>query len=67
MVGRSAAMRRRGQDRDGASRHMRHSRCRCPFVKLAFKDNRVTHVTAIPVEIVREPKDQVGFAVHARR
>jgi hypothetical protein len=41
-------------------------------VKLAFMDSgyagdRVADATTIRVEIVRKPKDQVGFAVHARR
>ena len=60
------------QDRDGAPPLMRLSRCRWPFVKLAFMDSgyagdRVANATAIRVEIVRKPKDQVGFTVHARR
>ncbi len=51
---------------------MRGSRCRWPFVQLAFMDSgyagdRVASATTIRVEIVRKPKDQVGFAVHARR
>jgi putative transposase len=32
-----------------------------------YAGDRVAHATAIRVEIVRKPKDQVGFAVHARR
>jgi transposase len=41
-------------------------------VKLAFMDSgyagdRVADATTIRVEIVRKPKDQVGFALHARR
>ena len=60
------------QDRDGAPPLMRISRGRWPFVQLAFMDSgyagdRVASATAIRVEIVRKPKDQVGFAVHARR
>jgi putative transposase len=60
------------QDRDGAPPLMRASRSRWPFVKLAFMDggyaaDRVANPTAIHVEIVRKPKGQVGFAVHARR
>ena len=60
------------QDRDGAPPLMRGSRCRWPFVQLAFMDSgyagdRVASATTIRVEIVRKPKDQVGFAVHARR
>ena len=51
---------------------MRRSRHRWPFVELAFMDggyagDRVANATAIRVEIVRKPKGQVGFAVHARR
>ena len=50
------------QDRDGAPPLMRASRCRWPFVQLAFMDSgyageRVTHATAIRVEIVRKPKE----------
>ncbi|MBW8271531.1 IS5 family transposase, partial [Caldovatus aquaticus] len=60
------------QDRDGAPPLMRASRCRWPFVRLAFMDSgyagdRVANATTIPVAIVRKPKNQVGFAVHARR
>ena len=60
------------QDRDGAPPLMRSSRGRWPFVQLAFMDSgyagdRVACATAIRVEIVRKPKDQVGLAVHARR
>ena len=60
------------QDRDGAPPLMRASRCRWPFVQFAFMDSgyagdRVADATAIRVEIVREPKGQIGFAVHARR
>lgn len=60
------------QDRDGAPPLMRASRNRWPFAQLAFMDSgyagdRAAHATAIRVEIVRKPKDQVGFAVHARR
>ena len=59
------------QDRDGAPPLMRTSRRRWPFVTLAFMDggyagDRVASATAIRVEIVRRPKGQVGFAVHAR-
>ena len=32
-----------------------------------YAGDRVTRATAIRVEIVRKPRDQVGFAVHARR
>jgi putative transposase len=60
------------QDRDGAPPVLRISRGRRPFMPLAFVDSgyagdRVATATAIRVEIVRKPKDQVGFAVHARR
>src|SRR5215204_4734718 len=60
------------QDRDGAPPLLRASRRRWPFVELAFADSgyagdRVAHASAIRIEIVRKPKDQVGFAVHARR
>jgi transposase len=59
-------------DRDGAPPLMRASRGRWPFVQLAFMDSGyagdgVADATTIRVEIVRKPKDQVGFAVHARR
>jgi putative transposase len=60
------------QDRDGAPPLMRMSRGRWPFVQLAFMDSgyaadRVARASAIRVEVVRKPKDQVGFAIHARR
>ena len=60
------------QDRDGAPPLMRASHGRWPCVHLAFMDSgyagdRVANATAIRVEIVRKPKDQVRFAVHARR
>ena len=60
------------QDRDGAPPLLRASRRRWPFVQLAFADSgyagdRVALATAIRVEIVRKPKNQIGFAVHARR
>lgn len=60
------------QDRDGAPPLLRASRCRWPFVELAFADSgyageRVTSSSPIRIEIVRKPKGQVGFAVHARR
>jgi putative transposase len=32
-----------------------------------YAGGRVVHATAIRVEIVRKPKDRVGFAVQARR
>ncbi len=60
------------QDRDGAIPLLRASRRRFPFVLRAFADaayaaRRVAEATRIAVEIVRKPKDQVGFAVHPRR
>jgi len=60
------------QDRDGAVPLLRASRRRFPFVLRAFADaayaaERVANATRIAVEIVRKPKDQVGFAVHPRR
>jgi putative transposase len=59
------------QDRDGAPPLMRMSRCRWPFVQLAFMDSGYAAdrvgAAAICVEIVRKPKGQIGFAVHARR
>ncbi len=60
------------QDRDGAPPLLRTSRRRWPFVQLAFADGgyageRVAKASPIRIEIVRKPKGQVGFAVHARR
>ncbi len=60
------------QDRDGAVPLLRASRRRFPFVLRAFADaayaaRRVAEATCIAIEIVRKPKDQVGFAVHPRR
>lgn len=60
------------QDRDGALPLLRASRRRWPFVELAFADagyagERVAGASPIRIEIVRKPKGQVGFAVHARR
>ncbi|HEX6012450.1 MAG TPA: IS5 family transposase [Geminicoccaceae bacterium] len=60
------------QDRDGAPPLLRASRRRWPFVELAFADGsyageRVATASPIRVEIVRKPKGQVGFVVHARR
>ena len=60
------------QDRDGAVPLLRASRARFPFVELAFADaayaaDRVAKATRIAIEIVRKPKEQVGFAVHPRR
>jgi transposase len=60
------------QDRDGAVPLLRASRRRFAFVERAFADaayaaERVNNATRIAIEIVRKPKDQVGFAVHPRR
>jgi transposase len=60
------------QDRDGGPPLLRASRRRRPFVALAFADagnagERVVGASPIRIEIVRKPKGQVGFAVHARR
>jgi transposase len=60
------------QDRDGAVPLLRASRRRFPFVLRAFADaayaaERVAKATRIAIEIVRKPKDQVGFVVHPRR
>ncbi len=60
------------QDRDGAEPLLRASRPRWPFVTLAFTDAgyqgpRVAGISRIKVEIVRKPKDQVGFVVLPRR
>lgn len=60
------------QDRDGAGPLLKVSRRFWPFLERAFADaaydaERVTSATAIVVEIVRKPPDQVGFAVHPRR
>ncbi len=60
------------QDRDGAGPLLRASRPPWPFVKLVFADAgyqgpRVANASRIRVEIVRKPKDQVGFAVLPRR
>jgi putative transposase len=37
------------------------------FMDSGYAGDRVANATAIHVEIVRKPKGQVGFAVHARR
>jgi len=60
------------QDRDGAVPLLRASRARFPFVTRAFADaayaaGRVANATRIAIEIVRKPKEQVGFAMHPRR
>ena len=60
------------QDRDGAGPVLRLSRRTFPFIAKAFADagyagDRPAAATIITVDIVRKPKDQVGFAVHPRR
>ena len=60
------------QDRDGAGPLLRASRRRWPFVLLCYADGgyageRVAKASRIRIEIVRKPKGQIGFAVHARR
>lgn len=60
------------QDRDGALPVLRLSRRTFPFIAKAFADagyagDKPATATIITVEIVRKPRDQVGFAVHPRR
>ncbi|MDH6639965.1 UNVERIFIED_ORG: transposase [Methylobacterium sp. SuP10 SLI 274] len=60
------------QDRDGAGPVLRLSRRTFPFIVRAFADagyagDRPATATVITIDIVRKPKDQVGFAVHPRR
>jgi transposase len=60
------------QDRDGAVPVLRLSRRTFPFIAKAFADagyagDKPATATIITVEIVRKPRDQVGFAVHPRR
>jgi len=60
------------QDRDGAPLVLRLSRRSFPFITKAVADmdyagDRPAKATCITVEIVRNPPDQVGFAVHPRR
>ena len=60
------------QDRDGAPPVLRLSRRSFPFVTKAFADSgyagqRPAMATIVDVEIVKKPKDQIGFAVHPRR
>ena len=60
------------QDRDGAVPVLRLLRRTFPFITKAFADagyagDRPASTTIITVEIVRKPRDQVGFAVHPRR
>ena len=48
------------------------SRKSYPFVEKAFADcaysgDKLQNASAINIEIVRKPPDQVGFAVHPRR
>jgi transposase len=60
------------QDRDGAVPVLRLSRKSFPFAAKAFADmgysgDRPQNATLVDVEIVRKPKDQIGFAVHPKR
>ncbi|WP_376094524.1 IS5 family transposase [Roseomonas sp. CCTCC AB2023176] len=60
------------QDRDGAGPLLRVSRRQWPFILLGYADagyagEHVAAVSPIRIEIVRKPKGQGGFAVHARR
>lgn len=60
------------QDRDGAVPVLRLSRKSFPFVAKAFADmgysgDRLQKATLVDVEIVRKPRDQIGFAVHPKR
>src|SRR5829696_7814716 len=60
------------QEHGGAVPLLRASRRRFPFIPSAFADaayaaERVAEPTCIALEIVRKPKDQVGFVVHPRR
>lgn len=60
------------QDRDGAVPVLRLSRRSFPFVTKAFADmgyagETPRNATRIDIEIVRKPRDQVGFVVHPRR
>lgn len=60
------------QDLDGAGPLPRAPRPRWPFVKLVFADAGyqgpfVARARRFKVEIVREPKDQIGFVVLPRR
>jgi putative transposase len=60
------------QDRDGAPPVLRLSRQSFPFITKVFADMGFAGegpetATAITIEIVRKPADQVGFAVHPRR
>ena len=60
------------QDRDGAIPLLKASRRSFPFVELVFADSgysgeRVRAATPVRVEVVRKPRQQTGFVVHARR
>jgi len=60
------------QDRDGAPGVLRLSRRSFPFITKAFADmgfagDGPANATSVPIERVRKPPDQVGFAVHPRR
>ena len=60
------------QDRDGAVPLLKASRRSFPVVEGCFADaahasDRVMQATRMAIEIVRKPKDQVGFAVHPKR
>ncbi|WP_188974079.1 IS5 family transposase [Neoroseomonas lacus] len=60
------------QDCDGAVPLLQASRSSFPFVEKTFADagyvaRRVAKATNIAIEIVRKPKNQIGFAVHPRR
>ena len=59
-------------ERDGVQFVLRLSRRSFPFIAKAFADmgfagDGPANATAITVQIVRKPPDQVGFAVHPRR
>jgi transposase len=60
------------QDRDGAPLVLHLSRRSFPFITKAFADrgfagDKPATATCIPIEIIRKPAGQVGFAVHPRR
>lgn len=60
------------QDRDGAPPVLRLSRRSFPLVIKAFADSgyagdRPATATCIDVEIVRKPKNEVGFTIHPKR
>lgn len=67
-----SAGRRRAGSRRGPGPVLRLSRRTFPFIAKALADagyagDRPATATIITVDIVRKPKDQVGFAVHPRR